>query len=142
MIAYPWMAIARRKLGIHEIPGPGANTFILECLRSTTIGRPDNQSDETAWCSAFANRVMQLAGYDGTNSAWARSWLDWGREPADAEFGPGVIVILERGEYSGHVGFLEDWDDGRVKLLGGNQGNAVSEAWFPMRRVLGFRVPV
>ena len=64
MIEYPWMAIARRKLGIHEIPGPEANAFIVECLKSTTLGRPDNQSDETAWCSAFANRVMQLAGYE------------------------------------------------------------------------------
>ena len=141
MMAYPWMAIARSKLGIHEIPGPKANAFIVECLASTTLGVPDNQSDETSWCSAFANRVMQLAGYDGTNSAWARSWLDWGREPADAEFGAGVVVVLARGPNSGHVGFLEDWDDDRVRLLGGNQGNAVSEAWFPMSRVLGYRVP-
>jgi uncharacterized protein (TIGR02594 family) len=141
MIEYPWMAIARRKLGIHEIPGPGANAFIVECLESTTLGRPDNQSDETAWCSAFANRIMQLAGIKGTGSAWARSWLDWGREPADAEFGAGVVVVLARGPNSGHVGFLEDWEDGRVKLLGGNQGDAVSEAWFPMSRVLGYRIP-
>jgi uncharacterized protein (TIGR02594 family) len=143
MLEYPWMKIARKKLGIHEIPGPRANAFIVECLKSTTLGRPGNQSDETAWCSAFANRIMQLAGIKGTNSAWARSWLDWGREPTDEEFGEGVIVVLERGGNSGHVGFLEDWDeDGNVKLLGGNQGNAVSEAWFPMRRVLGYRVPV
>ena len=141
MIEYPWMAIARKKLGIHEIPGPGADACIVECLESTTIGRPDNKSDETPWCSAFTNRVMEMAGYDGTKSAWARSWLDWGREPADAEFGAGVVVVLARGSNSGHVGFLEDWDDGRVKLLGGNQGNAVSEAWFPMSRVLGYRVP-
>ena len=84
---------------------------------------------------------MQLAGYEGTNSAWARSWLDWGREPADEEFGEGVVVVLARGANSGHVGFLEDWDDKRVKLLGGNQGNAVSKAWFPMDRVLGYRIP-
>ena len=141
MIEYPWMAIARKKLGIHEIPGPGADAFIVECLESTTIGRPDNKSDETPWCSAFTNRIMELAGYEGTGSAWARSWLDWGREPADAEFGAGVVVVLARGSNSGHVGFLEDWEDGRVKLLGGNQGNAVSEAWFPMSRVLGYRVP-
>jgi uncharacterized protein (TIGR02594 family) len=144
MIEYSWMAIAREKLGIHEIPGPKANAFIVECLKSTTIGRPDNQSDETPWCSAFANRVMQLAGYEGTNSAWARSWLDWGREPADEEFGEGVVVVLARGANSGHVGFLEDWTDedgGRVKLLGGNQGNAVSYTWFPMSRVLGWRIP-
>lgn len=141
---YPWMAIARSKLGEHEIPGPEANEFIIECLESTTIGAPESQSDETAWCSAFVNRIMELAGIEGTNSAWARSWLDWGREPTDEEFREGVIVILERGTNSGHVGFLEDWEgmkNGRVKLLGGNQGNAVSEAWFPMSRVLGYRVP-
>jgi len=50
-------------------------------------------------------------------------------------------VVLARGPNSGHVGFLEDWDDDRVKLLGGNQGNAVSYVWFPMSRILGYRVP-
>lgn len=141
MIEYPWMAIARSKLGIHEIPGHKAHAFIVECLKSTTLGRPDNQSDETPWCSAFANRIMELAGLEGTKSAWARSWLDWGREPNDDEFGKGVVVILERGRNSGHVGFLDDWDDDRVKLLGGNQGDAVTRAWFPMSRVLGWRIP-
>jgi len=43
MIEYPWMAIARSKLGIHEIPGPEANAFIVECLESTTLGRPEIQ---------------------------------------------------------------------------------------------------
>jgi len=141
MIEYPWMAIARRKLGIHEIPGPEANAFIVECLESTTLGHPENQSDETAWCSAFANRVMQLAGYDGTNSAWARSWLDWGREPADKEFAPGVVVVLSRGPHSGHVGFLDSWTEDTVTLIAGNQGDSVSYANFPMSRVIGFRVP-
>ena len=60
---------------------------------------------------------------------------------ADEEFGAGVVVILARGPSSGHVGFLEDWDDDRVKLLGGNQGNAVTKAWFPMSRVIGWRIP-
>ena len=138
---YPWYAIAQSKLGIHEISGPEANAFIVECLESTNLDRRDAISDETAWCSAFVNRIMQLAGVEGTNSAWARSWLDWGREPTDAEFGEGVIVVLERGPHSGHVGFLVDWEDGRVKLLAGNQGDAVSLAWFPMDRVLGYRIP-
>jgi uncharacterized protein (TIGR02594 family) len=144
MKEYPWMAIARKKLGICEVPGPRAAAFIVECLESTTIGRPDNQSDETPWCSAFANRIMQLAGVKGTNSAWARSWLQWGREPEDAEFGKGVIVVLERGPTSGHVGFLEDWETagrGYVELLGGNQGDRVCRARFPLDRVIGWRVP-
>lgn len=138
---YPWYAIARSKLGIHEIPGREADDFIVECLESTTLDRRDAMLDETAWCSAFVNRIMQLAGVKGTNSAWARSWLNWGREPADEEFGEGVIVILERGENFGHVGFLSDWNDDRVQLLGGNQGDAVSLVWFSVERVLGYRVP-
>lgn len=138
---YPWMKIARFKLGQHEIPGPRANEFIVECLESTTIGKPDSESDETAWCSAFVNWCVIQTGMQGTNSAWARSWLDWGREPVSEDEWAGCICILERGPNSGHVGFLEDWEDGRVKLLAGNQGDAVSEAWFPMDRVLGYRVP-
>ena len=138
---YPWFDIAEEKLGECEVPGPRANEFIIECLESTSIGSPYDQSDETAWCSAFTNRIMQLAGYGGTNSAWARSWLMWGREPADEEFGKGVIVILSRGAVSGHVGFLDDWDDDRVRLLGGNQNNSVSYAWYSQDRVLGWRIP-
>lgn len=141
MIEYKWMAIARKYLGEHEIPGPKANAFILKCLRATDIGKPENESDETAWCSGFGNEVMQEAGYKGTRSAWARSWLEWGREPTDEEFGPGVLVVLSRGPESGHVGFLNDWDNNRVQLLAGNQGDAVSLAWFPNSRVLGYRIP-
>ena len=139
MKEYPWMAIARSKLGIREIPGPGAEAFIVECLKSTTLPAPYNRTDETFWSAAFANRILQLGGIKTINSARARDWLDWGREPADEEFGPGVVVILERGEDGGHIGFLEDWDDNRVKLLGGNQADSVSYAWFPQNRVLGWR---
>jgi uncharacterized protein (TIGR02594 family) len=135
------MSIARSKLGIREIPGPGAEAFIVECLKSTTLPAPYNRSDETFWCAAFANRILQLGGIKTINSARARDWLDWGREPADEEFGPGVVVILERGEDGGHIGFLEDWDDNRVKLLGGNQADSVRYAWFPQDRVLGWRIP-
>jgi uncharacterized protein (TIGR02594 family) len=143
-----WLAAARNKLGTHEIPGPRANEFIQQCLHSTTIGKPDNDSDETPWCSAFVNRILQMVGIKGTNSAWARSWLDWGREPTSENEWLGAVVVLERGENSGHVGFLVDWEEetdeeeGRVKLLGGNQSDSVSYAWFPMSRVLGYRVPV
>lgn len=141
MSAYPWMEIARSKLGEHEVPGPGANAFILACLASTTLGAPDNQSDETPWCSAFVNWCVEQAGLEGTHSAWARSWLDWGREPVAEDEWDGCVCVLERGANSGHVGFLIDWSEDSVRLLGGNQGDAVSEAWFPSERVLGYRVP-
>ena len=143
MIQYPWMEIARSKLGEHEIPGPEANAFIVECLESTTLDRQEAESDETAWCSAFANWCMEQAGIKGTDSAWARSWLNWGREPESENEWPGCVCILERGPSSGHVGFLNNWstEEGWVELLAGNQGDAVSIARFPMSRVLGYRVP-
>lgn len=141
MNPHPWLEIAESKLGIHEIPGPEANGFIVECLESTTLDADMAQTDETPWCSAFVNWCITQAGLQGTDSAWARSWLKWGREPEGEDEWQGAICILERGATSGHVGFLEDWDDERVKLLGGNQGDAVSYAWFSMDRVLGYRVP-
>ena len=51
-------------------------------------------------------------------------------------------MILERGENAGHVGFLDDWNDDEVRLLGGNQGDKVGYGWFQVERVLGYRVPV
>ena len=140
MKEYPWMLIAREKLGEHEIPGPKTNKFIGDCLE--LIGLP--RDDSIAWCSAFLNKVMQLSGHKGTGSGMARSWLDWGREPTDEEFGKGVIVILYRGDPGGpygHIGFLEDWGDGWVKLLGGNQADSVSYAMFSDERVIGWRLP-
>lgn len=139
----PWFKIAEHELGVAEVPGAGDNPRIVEYLESTSLGSPENENDETPWCSAFVNWCMEQAGIEGTRSAWARSWLNWGREPesdVEAEW-KGCVVILERGANFGHVGFLDDWDDYRVKLLGGNQADRVSYAWFPVERVLGYRVP-
>ena len=140
MKEFPWMAIAREKLGIHEIAGPEADGFIVECLKSTTVGYPENESDEIPWCSAFVNRILQLAGYEGTNSAWARNWLEWGVEADWGNLIVGSIVVLQRGENSGHVGFFVDSNEDSIKLLGGNQHDSVSYAWFPQSRILGIRV--
>lgn len=141
MNGYPWMEIAYHELGVAEVPGPGDNPRVVEYLQSTTLGAPDNENDETPWCSAFVNWCITQAGLQGTDSAWARSWLEWGREPESPDEWKGCICVLSRGTNSGHVGFLVDWDDEQVKLLGGNQSDAVSEAWFPVERVLGYRVP-
>lgn len=139
MDEYPWIEIARSKLGEREVPGPAANPDILEFLRSTTLDGPDKESDETPWCSAFVNWCVEQTGYGGTDSAWARSWLQWGQEAQ--ELVPGTIIVLKRGASSGHVGFFTDENDGEVQLLGGNQGDKVSYAWFSKDRVLGYRAP-
>lgn len=141
MKEYPWMQIARGYMGEEEIPGPQHNPQVLEFLYSTTLDGPDRERDETPWCSAFVNFCVEKAGFPGTGSAWARSWLNWGMEADWDAVVVGSIVVLKRGANSGHVGFFVDSDGEQVLLLGGNQGDRVCQAWFPMARVLGIRMP-
>ena len=73
-----WMAIANSEIGVKEYPGNGENPRIVEYLRSTTLSAPFSARDETPWCSGFVNWCVEKSGYAGTDSAWARSWLNWG----------------------------------------------------------------
>jgi len=137
---WPWLKIAQQELGVKEKSGSGTNPRIVEYLKSTSLGRPDNEKDETPWCSAFVNWVLKQVGVEPrTNSAWARSWLNWG-VPTDEPI-PGTIAVFSRGPNAGHVGFYLDEDEDRVKVLGGNQGDAVSIAWYPKTSLLGYREP-
>jgi len=93
------------------------------------------------WCAAFANAMLVRAGYEGTGSLMARSFLKYGvrtRKPQE-----GDIVVFSRGRRGGHVGFYmgEEYRDGRkyILVLGGNQRKAVNVAYYPARRVLGYR---
>lgn len=95
----------------------------------------------TAWCAAFVNATLGQTGGKGTGSNLARSFLNWG----DAVDKPqkGDVAVFSRGNPNGpygHVGFFEGYNpDGSIKVLGGNQGNAVSIASYAPDRLLGFR---
>ncbi len=135
----PWMRVARGELGVLEVPGARHAARILEYHATTTLRAT---TDETPWCSALCNWVFVQTGIPGTGSAAARSWLEWGctiEHPRQ-----GCVVILSRGlnPASGHVGFYVGREGDRIRLLGGNQGNAVTVASFPASRVLGYRLPV
>jgi uncharacterized protein (TIGR02594 family) len=136
---FPWYAIARAEIGVREVQGNGDNPRIVEYLQSTTLDAPSASQDETPWCSAFANWCVERAGHAGTDSAWARSWLKWGRETAEPR--RGCIVVLSRLVTSGHVGFFVSANRTHVTLLGGNQGDQVCESAFPLDRLLGYRLP-
>jgi uncharacterized protein (TIGR02594 family) len=132
-----WMAIARAELGVTEHGGSVSNQRIVAYHATTTLGP---QPDHVHWCSSFVNFCITQAGLTGTNSALARSWATWGREAPS--FIPGCIVVLTRGEPpSGHVGFFVGMDGQQVRLLGGNQGDAVSIASFEANRVIAKRLP-
>jgi len=141
-----WMDIAEREKGVNELPGIANNLRVLEYLRSTKdLSELAISRDETAWCSAFVNWCLKAAGYEGTQSALARSWLDWGREIAEPI--RGCIAVFSRGAGYGHVGFYLSETENEIIVLGGNQQNAetkkyeVSEKHYPKSRLLGYRLP-
>lgn len=135
----PWLTHAKKYLGIKEVPGAKDNPEIVRFHSFTTLKATD---DEVAWCSSWMCCVIEESGYGpSTKSAAARSWLGYGKTIREPTIG--AIAILYRGSnnWQGHVGIIVEKKVGQIKLLGGNQGNAVSEQWFSTARVLGYRWP-
>ncbi len=136
----PWFAHAVNQLGVSEYAGDEHNPTILGWFEK--IASPWFVTDETPWCAAFVGAMLEDAGIDSTKSARARSYENWGDECGEL---PGSIAVLSRGNNpkQGHVGFVVAVDeaDGMICLLGGNQGDAVSMDWFPLRRVVTCRWP-
>lgn len=137
----PWMVFATQELakGVHEIRGPEHNPRILAYHAATSFKAT---TDEVPWCSSFVNWCMQQAGYEGTRSAAARSWLTYG-DPLDAAR-YGAIAVFARGKNpaQGHVAFFTDWqDEDTMLILGGNQHDAVSIIAKPAATLLSLRWP-
>lgn len=135
---FPWMSIAASEIGQREVPGDGDNPRVVEYLRSTDLDGRSASKDATFWCSAFVNWCVEKSGFAGSNSAWARSWLSWGRPVARPR--RGCIAVFSRGN-GGHVAFYVGTRGHEYRVLGGNQGDAVCVAGYPKARLLGFRVP-
>jgi uncharacterized protein (TIGR02594 family) len=141
--------VASRFIGVKEIAGTSSNPLILSMLR---LDNKWPEGDEVAWCSAFLNFVCWLLRLPRSKSLAARSWLQVGKSvPLHVAMIGSDVVVLKRGAGEqpgpdviaapGHVGFYAGVsEDGKfVNLLGGNQGDSVSVASFPMDRVLGVR---
>lgn len=138
--APPWMELAIHELGIKEIPGAETNPEVAKYYAATSLG--GRTPDSVPWCSAFANWVMQQAGYRGTRRANARSWLDWGIVLEEPRVGCIAVLwdVAPHGAH-GHVGFFTASLPERVVLLGGNQGDRVCYRQYGVGRVLGYRWP-
>lgn len=147
-----WQAIdcAAQYLGMKEVPGHQSNPAILAMLKMDMQWPKD---DATPWCSAFANWVAFNMGLERTRSLRARSWLTVGTPVSVDEADGNTVVIFSRGRGKqpgpevinapGHVAFFSEnasyYDEPSVCVIGGNQGDKVSEKHYPIRRVLGYR---
>lgn len=97
----------------------------------------------TAWCAAFVNWCLKKAGAPHLGYATAKSWLDFGTPIAHPVYGCLTIIKPSRstGSTTGHVAFFVEAQGKNVKLLGGNQGDKVTESLFKATNVLGHRWP-
>jgi len=136
---FPWLPIAEAELGTREVTGSGDNPRIVAYHRSTSLDAPSASNDETPWCSSFVNWCVERSGHAGTDSAWARSWLSWGRNTNNPT--KGCIVVFSRGVSSGHVAFFVSKTASKIKVLGGNQSDEVNISEYPASRLLGYRIP-
>ncbi|QEI09088.1 TIGR02594 family protein [Pigmentiphaga aceris] len=133
------MSVAFSEVGVSTYPAGQSNPRVMEYHNHTNIAGYD---DKASWCSSFVNWVLAQVEIPGTNSALARSWLNWG-EPLEAPI-PGCIVVTTRDDptgWKGHVGFFLRHDEQNIYLLGGNQLDEVREHFYARSSVLGYRWP-
>lgn len=142
--------LAARYLGLAEIPGSIHHPLIQWWLLKA--GLPLGSSDETPWCASFVHAMCWELAVENLPAfpARARRWLTVGNVVEMRDARPGWdVVVLKRGganepgpqiiDAPGHVGFYLVHDSTTVTVLGGNQGDRVSVAKFPLSQVLGVR---
>jgi len=132
-----WLTIAEKYIGLREIPGAPTAPTIAAWLQRLGAWWND---DETPWCGVAMAAWMQEAGFKPP-AAWyrAKAWATWGI-PLSKPVTGCVVVFTRQG--GGHVGLAVGQDsEGRLMVLGGNQGNAVRVAAFDMGRVVAYRWP-
>jgi uncharacterized protein (TIGR02594 family) len=133
-----WLKVAKRELANGVRESDPSNPRVVEYLATCSdLTSAEVKDDGTAWCSSFVNWAFYVCEIVGTNSAWALNWKDWGIESGSDVRGALAVwaryteTAGERTKVGGHVGFiLEDQGD-RLLVLGGNQGDAVSERSYP-----------
>lgn len=126
-------AVAKKEMGIAELPGKAQNKRILQYHQATSLKAT---SEETPWCASFANWCLAQMGEKGTNSAAARSFMKWGK-PLTKPVKGCIVVFTRTG--GGHVAIFDSMDKNFIYTLGGNQNNSVCIRAYDKSRLLGYR---
>lgn len=131
----PWIVAARAHLGVREVKGMAHNPVIVGFWKLARLAGIKN--DEVPWCAGFVGAMLESVYIRSARSDSSRAYLAWGERIDAPEYGC-VVVFNRKG--GGHVGFCVGVDHlGRLLILGGNQGDAVSILPFARERVAGYR---
>lgn len=138
-----WLVAARAKLGTREAPGAANSPTIMgwaKRLGTKVLGMVYN-ADSVPWCGLFVATCMQEAGIAPAPIAVrAKAWATWGRAIERDELAPGAVLVFER-PGGGHVGFYVGERSDAYRVLGGNQGDAVTLTWIEKNRCVARRWP-
>ena len=111
----------------------------LDFLRA---GGYNNQGE--AWCAQFVNSTLKQTGGQGSGSAVANSFQNWGSSVDPAQIQPGDVVLQTRGkgagQTGGHVGVATGvYKNGQVEMIAGNTSGAVRKYMVPVNAQLMVR---
>lgn len=115
----------------------GMNEYTDNRVLAAALGG-DVRGKSNAWCARFVNKALEAAGGSGTGSAVANSFQKWGSaiSPPDVKRNDVLLQTQGRGynQPGGHVGLATGetrMQNGRlqIKMLAGNDGDAVREHW-------------
>ncbi len=144
--ALPWMDVAKRNVGLHELLGPRSEPRILAMARK--LGRALGiayADDAVPWCGVFVGYCMSAVpnAILPSIAVRAKSWAFWGFGLNHPVYG--AVCVFER-PGGGHVGFYVGERlrrDGGIdyRILGGNQSDAVGYAWIAAERCIAVRWP-
>ncbi len=131
--------VAAKYLGTKELPGRATNQKIKAWIKLAADWL-DQDDSSTPWCGCFRGGIgIETATGVPKDHFRARSWLSWGSAVPtvrDAIKGDTVVLVRTGGF---HVALFDRAVPGGVYLLGGNQGDSVSIAKFPLAQIEGIR---
>lgn len=133
----PWLEAARLDLGLTEIHGAVTAPKISQWLMDLGAWWSD---DETPWCGVACAHWMRTSSIEVPKAFYrAKAWESWGLALTRPALGCVVTFTREGG---GHVGLVAGVaDDGRLIVIGGNQGDSVKFSLFDRSRVTSYRWP-
>jgi len=113
--------LAWHYLGVNESKNAGM------VRRFHKIAKKQNLSEKVAWCMSWFQTVLSESGNPHfQNTAWAKDGLKKGKPVKLSDALPGDVVIVERENGGGHIGFyLKMSSSGNPIIIAGNKSDQV-----------------
>lgn len=131
---------ALEHLGTREVPGSRSHAQIQQWINEAATWL-DQDDSKTAWCGCFRGHLGIITATGVPREHFrAASWAKWGeavglKRPDLWEQGDTIVMTRPGGNHVCLFHGIDPKNAGRIECLGGNQGDAVSIASFPLSRI-------